>query len=588
MIVLTQEWTKSAAARAVPGAWWNNDVDAWVIGGDDEVTPRSAVVALKLFPHLMHEYPELVELRDSILQDARPVDYASQLGLRIGAPRVRERMWNAPYPEGHPKAGQPRRWDLAKAKAVPIDCGEDYQEIDLGYAAACLRQHKAFYLGWARGLGKTLGACALLDELECSSALIVAPNTAKASTWAAELEWATPWLTVLVLPNEAKKRAACVAYAAELHAAGTPFVLIAHYESMAIIAGKKVSKAKGSGRTTKRLGDGWKKLGIEWDLVVLDEGHRIANHESMQSRAAGRIPAKARLVLSGSVFQNKWEELFGPLHFLLPDRYQYKGRDFCLRFLDYVSNGYGDICVGILPGQLDPFKDELGRFMVVRDKKNLAIPSTELVELTEGQRQVYDDLAGMLLAELPNGERIKSSDGIALLTRLRQVATGLDVLGHELRDSSKMERAIEVMKRHWDRGDDFVVFGWYKPSLHALAARLADEGIDAWIIDGDVPHKERAEIISAFQNGQKRVLLGTISTMGESINLQRANHVIRMDRSFNPATNQQAVDRVDRQGQERECYLTDIIAEHTVDDLVVQPNLANKEALRAVVFGGQA
>jgi SNF2 family DNA or RNA helicase len=133
-----------------------------------------------------------------------------------------------------------------------------------------------------------------------------------------------------------------------------------------------------------------------------------------------------------------------------------------------------------------------------------------------------------------------------------------------------------------------VVFGWYKPSLAALALRLQEEDIDSWLIDGDVPQKARGPIITAFQNGQKRVLLGTISTMGESINLQRANHVIRVDRCFNPAMNQQAVDRVDRQGQERECYLTDIVAEDTVDDLVVLPNLANKDALRAVVFGGQS
>jgi hypothetical protein len=121
-------------------------------------------VALKLFPELMHSYPELVELRDSTLQDARPVDYATQLGLRIGAPRVRAEMAK-------------RGWSLAKSKAVPLNAGEDYQEIDLGYAAACLRQHGAFYLGWSRGLGKTLGTAALIDDLDLKSTLIIAPNS---------------------------------------------------------------------------------------------------------------------------------------------------------------------------------------------------------------------------------------------------------------------------------------------------------------------------------------------------------------------------------------------------------------------------
>ncbi len=73
--------------------------------------------------------------------------------------------------------------------------------------------------------------------------------------------------------------------------------------------------------------------------------------------------------------------------------------------------------------------------------------------------------------------------------------------------------------------------------------------------------------------------------MGESVNLQRANHVIRVELAFNPALNQQAVDRCDRQGQERTVYCTDIVAEGTVDMSVMEPTLANKEALRALVFG---
>lgn len=568
MIELTSEWTKSAAARAVPGAWWNPEATAWVL---EDPTPRSAVVALKLFPHLMHSNPELVELRDALMVDAKPVDYAAQLGLRIGAPRVRAEMAK-------------RGWSLSEAKALPLDAGHDYQEVDLGYAAACLRQHKGFYLGWARGLGKTLGTAALIDDLDCRSTLIVAPNTSKASTWASELEWVAPWLEVLVLPNDARQREYCLQHAQHLHAAGTPFALIVHYEALAVIAGK----TKKSGKRTVTLGDGWKKLKIHWNLKVADEGHRFANPDSLQSRSGARVPADMRLVLSGSVFQNKPEELYGPLHFLFPDRYKSRWRDFNHRFIDYVSNGFGDICVGFRPDKLDELRDELGRFMVVRDKESKAIMSTELVPLSPTQRKVYDDLAETLLAELPNGERIKSSEGIALLTRLRQVATGLDVFDpHAVRDSSKLERAVEIVKRHWDRGDTYLIFGWYRASLHALAARLVEEGIQSFIVDGDVSQKDRGPIIKAFQNGQRRVLLGTISTMAESLNLQQANHIIRVDRSFNPAANLQALDRADRQGQERTVYCTDIVAENTVDELVVLPNLASKEAMRAVLFGGQ-
>src|SRR5690242_21687024 len=108
MIELTREYARSAAARAVPGAYFADG--AWRLVDPE---PRAAVVALKLFPELMHRYPELVELRDSTLQDAKPVDYATKLGLRIGAPRVRAEMAK-------------RGWSLSKSLAVPLNAGEDF------------------------------------------------------------------------------------------------------------------------------------------------------------------------------------------------------------------------------------------------------------------------------------------------------------------------------------------------------------------------------------------------------------------------------------------------------------------------------
>jgi SNF2 family DNA or RNA helicase len=570
VIELTREYTRNAAARAVPGAYFEDG--AWRL---DDPEPRAAVVALKLFPELLHTHPELVELRDSVMQNAQPVDYATKLGIRIGAPRVRAAMAE-------------RGWCLSKSKANPVGVGEDYQEVDLGFAAAVLREHGAFYLGWARGLGKTIGTAAIIDDLDLKSTLVVAPNTAKASTWADELAWACPWLEVIVLPNDAAKRVKALERAQYLHREGEPFVLVIHFEALALIAGKQTHHHKtGRKLKTTKLLDGWKKLKIDWDLKAADEGHRFANPDSLMSRAAGRVPAKMAMVMSGSVFQNRFEEMYGPLHFLYPARYKSRWRDWNDRFGDYVENGYGKICVGLLEHKLDAMRDELGRFMVVRDKENKALEETITVELSPSQRQVYEDLAEMLLAELPDGTRLKAGVGIALLTRLRQIATGLDVLCKDVQDSSKIDACIAKIKEHWDRGDTYLVFGWYKASLRSLAARLAESGIDTWVIDGDVPQKERTEIVRAFQNGQKRVLLGSISTMSESLNLQVANHIVMLDRSFNPATNQQAVDRADRQGQQRTVYLTQIVAKNTVDDLVVLPNLSNKEAMRAVILGGQ-
>ena len=73
----------------------------------------------------------------------------------------------------------------------------------------------------------------------------------------------------------------------------------------------------------------------------------------------------------------------------------------------------------------------------------------------------------------------------------------------------------------------------------------------------------------------------------DMVNLQRANNVIFLDRSWNPAQNVQARDRVYRNGQTRPVNVVDIVARDTVDELRVTPAIANKEALRRMILGGR-
>lgn len=570
-IELTREYTKRKVAAAVPGSVLEGR--RWIL---PLPTPRSAMVALKLFPHLAAKYPDLVDLRAQLAVDVRPVDYAAQLDLRVNAPRVEAAM-NA------------RGWSLSAPKVTPTNSDELYQVRDLGYGAACLRKHGGFYLGWDRGLGKTLGSAAIIDDLDSQASLVIAPNTAKQNTWASELEWACPWLEVLVLPSgNPTQRQRTLERAQGLFKQMVPFVMIVHYEALALIAGKKTQNADGTKRKTPTILDGWKKLGIHWDLMVADEGHRFANPDAQQTKAAGKVPRSATMICSGSVFQNEWEELFGPLHLMFPKTYAHKNVHWCGRFLDYVDNGYTRVCVGVHEHMVDGMRDELGRFLVLREKQNHAIHERDVVQLSPEQRRVYDELADRLLADLPNGERIKSEVGIALLGKLRQVAAGLDAFDPDsLRDSAKLDRAMARIHKSLARGNEIVVFVWHKSIASALEQRMIDDARwgPPWVITGDVPQKERDRRIEAFQEGERRVLIGTIATMGESVNLQRANHVIRIEKAFNPALNQQAVDRCDRQGQQREVYCTDIVADRTVDLSVIEPTLANKEALRAIVLG---
>lgn len=88
-VKLTQDWARQALARAVTGSYWDKDAGWWLLL---DPNPRQAAVALRVFPELALEYPALVELRDQLLEDARPFDCATPYDRHVEAPRTIARM----------------------------------------------------------------------------------------------------------------------------------------------------------------------------------------------------------------------------------------------------------------------------------------------------------------------------------------------------------------------------------------------------------------------------------------------------------------------------------------------------------------
>lgn len=546
-IKITNAYTKGVMARAIPGAEFDRATKHWILP-PEAITPRAAAVALKLFPQLGLDYPQLNESREQLISDVRPFDNATPFDTPIVAPTVEQVL-------------------AAEGKQL-----FNFQSLDLGYAEAILREHGGFYLGWERGMGKTIGAMCLAEGLDTKHVLAVVPNTAKVPVWQPELEAyvGSRYDHIFVLPNEKKRREWVLDRVKTAKQDGKSFILVVHYESLAIVAGKN--------------GRGWDKYG-EWDLIVADEVHRIKNPKAKMTRALKKIPTQMKLGLSGSIIQNHAEELFSPLQWLYPERYKSKWRDWNDRYLDYVEGGYSKVFVGILPDKLDELRQELGVIMVYRRKKDeLDLPERidedRFVELTTGQRKIYDELVGTCMAQLDSGEFVAADDGLPMLIKLRQVATGLDLIGDGVKDSSKLDLAVELIEDNPD--EQFVVFSWFKAACTALQERLG-EGV---VITGDVRQEKRDPMINEFKTGQERVLIATISTMGESQNFQNANNAIFLDRSWNPSDNTQAEDRIYRMGQENKVTITHLIAKDTVDEHRVTPTIVNKDTLRRMILGG--
>lgn len=517
----------------------------------DASDDRAALIAIKLFPHVKASLP------------------ADQLE-RLGAIGKLDRFDAAtPWASAYTPAEL-----LPNVPAVLRDKLYPYQLTDLGFAAARMRADGGAYLAWDRGLGKTLGAITLVYELNVQRAVIVTPAASKQTVWAPEfLKWDVEGRfkdRVYDVGNSAAKRTRAVRSFIE-----DGGVLLVHYEALRLL---DVS-------------------GLHPDIVIVDEAHRLAgggpgSKAPQFYRALRRLKSTYRLALSGSVIVNSPEDFFGANHWLFPDRFRSRWRDWNNRFLDYVDSGFGRVLLGVKPDRLLDLKHTLGAFMCVRDKRDElpGLPDRVVqhlyVELGPSQRRIYDDLAESFIASLPDGSTITTGTVLGQLAKLRQVATGLSLVDDSVDDSAKFDLAMELCLDNLP--NKTVVFCWHRSACDELAHRLHGRGVGVAVVHGDVPHKKRDEIVRAFQeDDEPSVLIATIKTLGESVTLHRAADVIFVESSWTAADMEQAADRVYRIGQTERVTITHIIARDTVDDQKVLPRVTSKADLRRMILGGR-
>lgn len=563
-IELTKEHKYRTKALAVPGGYWSRARQAYCVDNPDA---RAAAAIMTLFPEVLNESPEILEIRNAAYKDARPHDFATELGIRLSL--------------------------------GPNDLGGktlyDWQDTDAGYLKAIMERDGGAHVGWDRGLGKTLVTAAFIQSFGANRSLIVTRNGTQEPVWQRELSEALPNHEVVVFPDStsSRRQRKVLEYIADVRSSQStvPLVFVIHYQAVRTIAGDKVVKHRdGTTTTIKAGGVGWDRLG-EWDLMAYDESHRLAsyNPNSDKNTQEGRALSYLRrkhvryaVNLSGSGVMNRPDDLFGQLHFIYPHIYKAKWADWNDRFVDYVIVNNRKTAIGWRLDKLPELHRELGVFMVYRSKNEvfdlppLIHQDVELDMLPE-QRRVYEQVRDEFWATSYGGHVIKADSSMDQMNKLRQIATAWEDV-----PSAKLDYAMAEMEESPD--EQFVVFTWYKAPGRLLAQRLGDQ---ATLVDGDVSRRDRVRNLALHEKGSVRVLIGSIATIGESLNLQYCNEAIRLDRHWNPEMNGQTVDRLNRNGQQARVTFRDLWTKDSVDLLRVRPNLLSKESMRMALYGKQ-
>jgi SNF2 family DNA or RNA helicase len=286
---------------------------------------------------------------------------------------------------------------------------------------------------------------------------------------------------------------------------------------------------------------------VAFDLVVLDEAQRIKNLDSKTSQVVRRLNRSRSWALTGTPIENRPDDLVNIFAFVDPGRIPLETP---AKRLPQLT---GDC---ILRRTKDDVHDDMPA-KIVRD-----LP----LELTPYQREAYDLAEKEGIVRLNSlGETITVQHVFQLVMRLKQICNFDPMTG----SSSKLEQLRADMEEVAESGRKAIVFSQWVEPLEVLAEAL--EPFGPLQFHGKVPSVDRPRILDQFKSDPtKHVILMSYGTGSVGLNLQFTNYVFLFDRWWNPAVEDQAINRAHRIGQKNPVMVTRFIAENTIEKRIAQ------------------
>ncbi|WP_109505262.1 DEAD/DEAH box helicase [Nocardioides speluncae] len=329
---------------------------------------------------------------------------------------------------------------------------------------------------------------------------------------------------------------------------------------------------------------------VPWDLVVADEAQHIKNPQSSTAKALRAIPSTGRVALTGTPVENNLTELWAILDWAIPG-------------LLGSRNAFRKVWAAPIEAGVDSkvtarFADLISPFLLRRRKSDPGIapelpPKTEtdhLVGLTREQVVLYEALVRDSMARIERAdEDVRRGLVLKLLTGLKQICNHP---AHYLKQanprlsgrSEKFDLIDELLGTILAEDGAVLLFTQYVAMARLLEAHLARAGVPHQFLHGGTPVREREELVRRFQDGATPVFLLSLKAGGTGLNLTRADHVIHVDRWWNPAVEDQATDRAYRIGQTKPVQVHRVVAEGTIEQRVAEL-LTRKRALAESVLG---
>jgi non-specific serine/threonine protein kinase len=317
-------------------------------------------------------------------------------------------------------------------------------------------------------------------------------------------------------------------------------------------------------------------LSVPFDYVVLDESQAIKNPSSKVTKAVSLLHAKHRLCMSGTPLQNNTFDIYAQMNFLNPG--MLGTMEFFRQEFAIPIDKFGE------EEQKSHLRKILYPFILRRTKEQVAkdLPDkTETVlfcEMGDEQRKIYDAYRNEFRSKIMGTieeQGIQRSQLTILqgLMKLRQICDSPAILNetekfenHSIKLDELAREIAENIGNH-----KALVFSQFLGMLALIREKLRELGVKYEYFDGSTSAPDREKAIQAFQNDDEtRVFLISLKAGGVGLNLTAADYVYIVDPWWNPAVEQQAIDRTHRIGQTKNIFAYRMICKDTIEDKILK------------------
>jgi len=313
--------------------------------------------------------------------------------------------------------------------------------------------------------------------------------------------------------------------------------------------------------------------------LVLDEAQAFKNYATQTAKAVKAIQAQHRFALTGTPVENSLEELWSIFDVVFPKLFENR-------------KAFNDLPREAVAKRVRPFLLRRLKVDVLKDLPE-KIESMHTSELLPEQKKLYAAYLAKLQQETLKhlneaGYQKNRIKILAGLTRLRQICChpALFVEGYT-GGSAKFEQLMEIVEECRSTGKRVLVFSQFTEMLALIGRELGYLGIPYFYLDGNTPASQRVDLCNRFNDGEGNMFLISLKAGGTGLNLTGADTVILYDLWWNPAVEQQAVDRAHRIGQKNVVQVIRLVAQGTMEEKMNELQQKKKTLIHEVLQSGE-